>query len=65
MSKKRVYRVWIIGKRISTQQIVVSTTAANARAEYANQMGLKTYLVDAVWMRECDDNMNNLLKKLG
>lgn len=50
--KLRRYKVWIKGRRISTETKVLARGADNARIRFASSLGMKSHEIDAVWDRE-------------
>lgn len=47
----RIYKVWIIGQRVSTETTISAVTAQMARIQYSARLGLKSYRVDAKWLK--------------
>lgn len=48
----RRYNVYVTGRRISTETKILARGVQEARMKFANQCGLKSFQVDAVWDRE-------------
>jgi hypothetical protein len=51
MANLREYKVWIKGQHISTAALVLAYGVDNAKIKFANQVGKKSYEVDAMWTR--------------